>query len=150
MPINLLTNGSFELGESDWNGWTTWRKLTTLTAYHEQKSAQLTARAGLIVNHPHPDLALTAGETYRISGVIKTENLTGEGAYITLQWKKSSGIIREDKLPAKVVLGTTPWTEYAATFVAPAGTERLHLELIVGKGSGIAYFDDIKVEKVNP
>lgn len=89
------------------------------------------------------------GKEYRTAGAIKTEGVTGAGAYVLAEWRDgNNNLIRADKL--KAVTGTTAWQEYAAVLTMPAASEKLQIKLVTELGSGAACFDDVKVTLVAP
>jgi len=87
------------------------------------------------------------GVTYYVSGWLKTVNVTTY-AEIWLQFLDSGyGIISESEVGQAT--GSTSYTQYSDSLVAPAGTVILRIRLIFASGTGTAYFDDISVSTVD-
>lgn len=145
---NLLTNGGFEAGQTDWSGWGTNRRLTTLTAYTGTTAAEIVL-GGQPRYLRHADVAVTAGSSYRLRASLKTASLSTSRAYLEVKWRKSGGaLIRTDSFGQ--TSGTTDWKRLtSSTLVAPPETGKVEINLMTEAGSGTAYFDAVRMEKVN-
>lgn len=83
-----------------------------------------------------------AGKRYTVHGWIRTE-LTAGRATLTLAWFGGGKWLHEDSAPA--VTGTTPWVERTLTATAPARTDKVAVYLILNRGKGKAWFDDVSL-----
>jgi alpha-N-arabinofuranosidase len=97
------------------------------------------------------ELQLTPGQWYRFSGWVRTENLEPRGApvYGTFQIQQhgGQGLIAGGTNHA----GSTDWNEVAIYFQAPPdGRARCAVFFAgLGKGTGTAWFDDLKLERID-
>lgn len=98
------------------------------------------------------ELMVTPGAFYRLTGWVKTAGLKMGSARVvgTIQVQRShgEGVIAS----GPNTIGDTPWTRVAVPFTAPEdGRIRLCLFFAgFGRGAGTAWFDDLKMEEVNP
>lgn len=111
-------------------------------------------------------VAVEPNAHYELRGMVKTENVTGNGAYIEVYGVDESGGITEHIGHAKgSVSGTTDWTEMVAPFSTgaegrqrPGGAlegdaagrahERVCLFLRLEKSTGTAWFSGVEVRPV--
>jgi erythromycin esterase len=92
------------------------------------------------------DPAEVAGKRIRLSGFIRTEGVTGAGAYASLFWTAiAPGGTVFGETPVAGAQGTTPWTRYEVEVDVPANNTR-NLIGVRLYGNGTAWFDNLKVE----
>jgi len=97
----------------------------------------------------YQDLALKPGETYRLSGYIRTENLKDtHGVSLALMDANNWELFN---IHTQFISGTNEWTWVEKTFRIPPQTSKVLLMLrrFAGEGkiSGSAWFDDISIVK---
>jgi alpha-N-arabinofuranosidase len=98
------------------------------------------------------EVQLNTGHVYRLSGWVRTRRLAPEGAPVfgTLQAQRphGAGILATGENHG----GDTDWALVTAIFQAPpGGRTRICIFFAgFGKGRGTAWFDDIRLEEVNP
>jgi hypothetical protein len=90
-----------------------------------------------------------AGKTVRFTAWLKTRGVTGNG------WSKGTGLALTVYAGGQTVAGTnfrksafggtTDWTRHQTTVVAPAGTERVDIEISL-TGPGTVWVDDVSLE----
>jgi hypothetical protein len=97
-------------------------------------------------------LAVRAGGTVRVSAHVKTENVRREGLqqkvcglYVLFLGKSGTVLSRAETDSA---VGTLDWTALSGEFVAPPGTARAVLGILLGM-SGTAWFDDLKIQHID-
>ncbi len=97
------------------------------------------------------ELKLRAGHWYRFRGWVRTQGLVSQTASVCgtfqIQMPGGTGIIASGPNHQ----GDTDWTEVALDFEAPPGGQtRIAVFLTgFGKGTGTAWFDDLKLEEVD-
>ena len=145
---NLLVNGGFESGSLGTAppGWTTSANFTTAGSARTGSFSGRhlsSADAGYKVEQT---VAATAGETYALSAwanPIPTADTFS--VIIRVQWRTNSSAL------STVVIGKvnkrTPggWNNYAATLVAPAGTTRARVSMVVSSLKTTVNVDDISL-----
>jgi hypothetical protein len=106
---------------------------------------------GLIAVEQGP-LAVRAGGTLRVSAHVKTDNVRREGLqqkvcglYVLFLGKGGTVLSRAETDSA---VGTLDWTELSGEFVAPPGTARAVVGILMGM-SGTAWFDDLKIQRLD-
>ena len=153
---NLLKNASFELC---WNNppefWKQWSQncgakfifpepdRTGYTSVAIQMNAfdlyNPSPQAGWVQNTP-----VRGGQSYVISGWIKTENIRGkDGAIIVIKWKDSGNQWLSDTKLMDYIKGSTDWIVYTATVIAPANASFCTVGCYMVNCSGTAWYDDI-------
>ncbi len=85
---------------------------------------------------------LKAGESLKISGYIKTENLTGEGARLSLRTGTDTVSAQTD-----LISGTRDWTYVEKVFTAEEDVALKDLIYSLTWAQGTAWFQGVKVEK---
>ncbi|MFD0693010.1 polysaccharide lyase family 8 super-sandwich domain-containing protein [Paenibacillus sp. GCM10027628] len=171
--VNLMTNGSFEqtttVPDASWNGvtspapsgWGLWiptgsgkapNKTVNVTldssTYHEgSKSILFDAFATSRVSVNQSVTTVTAGKSYRLKVWVKTDNVTGTGAYFRTQYYNTSKV--GDGPASAKLLGTNDWTVQQVFMTIPAGVMRLVIEPFLETGKGKVWFDDISLEEYN-
>jgi alpha-N-arabinofuranosidase len=150
-----LKNPGFEAGSDDW-------ELTVYGAkpvvakdseiFHQGKCSLRVAAAELSDTALAQEVRLTPGQLYRLSGWVRTRGLDPHGAPVhgTLQVQNPAG--RSVIAGGTNHGGDTDWTEVVIYFEAPAGgLTRICLFFVgFGKGTGTVWFDDLKLETVDP
>lgn len=152
---NLLVNGSFETGTKGWES-SAWLK-------PPQSRVAFTAVDGVAADGTHSvqiaspeandaywsqSLTVKPNTTYRISGRIKTQNVThtaevfdaGANLGVLGSWDHTDGLF-----------GTRDWTFVSMTYdVGPASqlTVAARLGYSAGTTTGTAWFDDLRVEEI--
>lgn len=97
---------------------------------------------GLIVQNITTDIK----KIYKLSGWFKTENVSGAGVQIGVDWKDSNGKWISG-ISSKSINGTNGWT-YAEVICIPATTSSYAtICLKLNGNSGRVYFDDISFEE---
>jgi len=146
---NLLSNGGFESGQTDWSGWSTTKLWHTATAsepvFEGTKAAKVLLGGSATRILTHALTSVTAGRAYVVRAALKTASATGT-ASIQLLWKSAGGgTIRTDTFGATT--GTTSWTiKTSPVYTAPATAAKLQVRLVTSPGTGTAYFDGVRVE----
>ncbi|MHC4740110.1 MAG: hypothetical protein ACYS9Y_14470, partial [Planctomycetota bacterium] len=143
----LLVNPGFESGISPWSVTdANFCGVSNEDPYNGINSAKITGNNTWLLISQLIDPA-QEGVTYYVSGWMKTVdvNTTSE---IWFQFLDSGyGIISESLVGSAT--GNTAYTEYDDSFVSPTGTVILRVRLILGMGTGTAYYDDISVSTVD-
>jgi alpha-N-arabinofuranosidase len=150
-----LRNPDFESGQTNWS-------LHVYGARSKVTSDAQTKHGGnaaLRISAEEPsdtalgqELQLKPGQCYRFSGWVKTRRLDPAGAPVygtfQVQMPDGKGIIASGTNHE----GNSEWTEVPIHFVAPSdGRTRISLFFVgFGKGTGTAWFDDLKLEEVDP
>ena len=172
---NLITNGYGERGTSGSlpTGWTSGGGNDLEVAEDESRygsrSMKIDNSGGASNSYSYQDLSVVAGEAYRVSGWIKTTAMTasdaGHGA--TLNIDPVSGV-SGFTITSKTTDGADPgasepdigieadddahdWTYVECVFVPTGSDGTIRLYCVLGNGGiqdGIAWFDDVRVEKV--
>jgi hypothetical protein len=150
----LLKNRGFEAGL---NGWKTWSdnersqfEFDTDVAREGWQSFRLTT-ADSAEAVCYQEVMLKAEHWYRFSGWVRTRGLTSPGARLCGTYMISRGGGNTAIAAGRNYAGDTEWSEVRLTFRAPAGgLVRIHGILAAfGKGTGTAWFDDLKLVEVN-
>ena len=87
------------------------------------------------------------GERLRISGWVKTEGVKGTG-YAFLAYYPFSGERWVNPRDIAQVRGTTDWQQFVADFVVPYGVDRVEIRFGIYNATGTAFFDDVRVERI--
>ncbi|MDR6882047.1 polysaccharide lyase family 8 super-sandwich domain-containing protein [Bacillus sp. 3255] len=171
--VNLLNNGSFEQTtttlDANWNGvttpapvgWGLWiptgsgkapnqtvRVSLDSTIYHEgSKSILFDAFATSRVSVNQSVLTVTPGKSYRLKVWVKTENVTGTGAYFRTQYYNTSKV--GDGPASAKLLGTKDWTMQQVFMTIPSNVTKLVVEPFLETGKGKVWFDDMSLEEYN-
>jgi len=154
---SLLPNGSFEKvrdlprGGSATDG--QWRSASDRCTVVEEdpKEGRFVAKVDLPVGMTDPgahawlDLPAEPGKTYRISGWMRTRDVTGAGiAFIAIYQHDAAGKLVEHRDFAST-RGTTPWTFYTHAFTPKPQVARLHVFFGLYLAHGAAWFDDLRL-----
>ena len=144
-----FVNSNFERGEEGWR---------LKPAYSVQSGAGMNGSAGLVYENDDPDLPyafptasvdLKAGETYRYSAWVRTENLVsakGAGATIAIEWHDAEGRHLGGSY-SKGLKGTHDWTlvEGVTTAIPEKAASFTVVPYCTPGCTGRAFFDDIEV-----
>jgi hypothetical protein len=156
---NILQNPGFEVeDQAGWpTGWWTWSERTHFSldnniARYGSKSLRMTVQDpktyDVLIAQTVP---VIPGKSYNISAWIRTENVTGPGAQIFIEWNHRDGYWLGGEWNAQTITGTQEaWQFSGVTGVQipeeAATSANVYLRLIQGS-TGVAWFDDVVVEK---
>jgi hypothetical protein len=160
---NVVYNGDFEQGTSDLRGWTVSVGTTAYSAMSGGPSESGNAAEGIepeaignLGRLLHEvNARVIPGETYRLTGWIKTENVqTSGGVSIGVGTLNQDGAFVEGSFEEIIgsVTETTDWTPYdSGNFVLldHSGSNTVSIAIFfdfIGNGPGTAFFDDIVLE----
>ncbi len=152
--VESLKNPGFEAGTDDWSVHVYGAKPAIepdAQTAHEGKQSLRVSSAEPSDAALGQELMLAPGKLYRLHGWVRTRGLDPHGApvYGTFQIQKpgGSGVIASGTNHG----GDTDWTEVVIDFEAPAGGRTRIAPFFVGfgKGTGTAWFDDLKIEEVD-
>ena len=90
------------------------------------------------------NIPVQVGKAYIIGGWIRTEDIIGQdGARIIPNWRGpgNAGVISTEFMP--YLKGTTGWTYYQGSVIAPPGTTSCNICCYIGGCTGEVWFDDI-------
>ncbi len=155
---NLLQNPGFESG-SFAPGWEYYgdppgahSSIDETVAHSGRFSAKVSFDGTEDVNYGHivQKVKVVPGATYRLSGYIKTENLTTDsGALLEVQSSQSWTILSEG---TEVITGTHNWTYVERLFTVPPSTSEIIVILRriawAGPINGTMWFDDIALTPI--
>lgn len=125
--------------------WTTWSKFTRSNAViHSASFAgrfKSTANDGATIKQTVT--GLTAGTSYRFSGWVNIPATT-DAFTIKLQvvWQNSSGGTISTSTVKTYSAETSGWNQATGTLVAPAGTVRATIQMVVSSLNATIYVDD--------
>ncbi len=92
---------------------------------------------------------LTKGQTYTLSGYVKTSSVSvsGAGAYLYAGYFNSSGGYQTSR--SSYLRGTNDWTKLSVTFTVPADSTSttVYLYYMLYASSGTAWFDCLQLEE---
>ncbi|WP_198299610.1 DNRLRE domain-containing protein [Tumebacillus avium] len=99
------------------------------------------------------DVAVKPNTTYTLSGLIKTDNLTGANAFLNTMQLKADGMATANPYADNrysQLNGTQDWTERQLSFTTSADAVKVRVFLEVDHSttatSGAAYFDNLQLE----
>jgi hypothetical protein len=150
----LLKNRGFEVGLEGWRTWSdndrSQFEVDTDVAREGWKSLRLTA-ADSAEAVCYQEVMLKPEHWYRFSGWVRTRGLKSPGARLSGTYFISHGGGNTAIASGRNYAGDTEWTEVLIPFRAPAsGMVRIHGILAAfGKGTGTAWFDDLKLVEVS-
>ncbi len=146
---NMLKYSSFEAGASTLNGY--WSRtlssnhsfaFDTAERYLGAKSAKLTA-SGNGVSSVYTSSTLTPGQTYTLSAYVKTSNVTGDGAYLTVTGTDTNA--SSLKVTSTDNEFENDWKRLSVSFVA--NSSDCTVSLVLSASSGTVYFDAVQLEE---
>ncbi|MFD0867686.1 Ig-like domain-containing protein [Paenibacillus residui] len=153
-PDNLLQNGGYEVESGGIPaGWTPYRfsgnpefTVDDTIAKEGNRSFRIHAaepsRASLYQNVLIPDEL--KGRHFKFSQWIKTENVTGSGAFNRMFLINQNGGRTGDLIELKKVQGTADWIQIEGTIFVPkdSAVAGVKIENFLETGTGTAWFDD--------
>ncbi|MDR6553364.1 polysaccharide lyase family 8 super-sandwich domain-containing protein [Paenibacillus qinlingensis] len=169
--VNLMTNGSFEQAatttDANWSsasapvGWGLWIPtgsgkapnktvnvtLDNTTAHEGSKSVLVDAFATSRVSINQTVTSVAAGRSYRLKMWLKTENVTGTGAYFRTQFYNASKVGDGPSTPKLV--GTNDWKMQQVFMTIPTNATKLVIEPFLETGMGKVWFDEVSLEEYN-
>ncbi len=166
---SLLPNGGFEEidGSNDPDSWFGTR--LPGTAGHYVLASSSVAHSGkrsavVEIGTSHPDMRVDynwtavakgwkAGETYELSGWIKTENAKGPGFIMAQCWSEDEKRILGYSQKACEVRGTTDWTRVSTLLKVPEGTGVVRIRAGLtsqGNKGAKAWLDDVSLVLASP
>lgn len=95
---------------------------------------------------PH---APALGRTLRLTGWIRTENVSAGSAGLWLRVDGGGRILQLDNMSQRGARGTTPWTRYVVELPVDSGATGVCFG-VLHPGSGTAWFDSLRLEVVGP
>lgn len=93
------------------------------------------------------DAAGFHGQRVRLSGLTKTEEMTGGYAGLWLRIDTAGGLISLENMAGRGAVGTSDWTHFQVEGVVDPATERLVFGALF-PGGGTAWFDDPALEAI--
>lgn len=157
---SLLQGGGFEQGatvpvggplvEGKWRRTSEHASVVGESPQEGRYCAKTTAPYGEGSLNPqfHLDLAAEPMTVYRLSGWIRTDQVTGRGmAFLALyQYDAEGELVTFSDFAS--VHGTTDWQRYDYRFTPDAGVVRLHVKAGLYEANGTAWFDDVRLGDV--
>ncbi len=147
---NLLTNGSFEQGKTDWTGWGTSKQLVTETAYAGANSLKFIlddVRVARAVEHD-PMANLPTGK-YQLRAAVRSD-LVGptSSVWLFIEWRDAQRNLLGTTTVGQTYGTTTGnWVpKSSGVMTPPAGTSRVNIS-VRALGTGTAYVDDVRLER---
>jgi len=149
-----LQNSGFESGTDGWSTHVYGARSTIesdSTITHGGKKSLRISAAEPSDTALGQELILHAGHWYRLHGWVRTRSLDPRGAPVfgtfQIQMPGGAGIIASGTNHQ----GDSDWSEVTIDFAAPPGGRTRIAVFFVGfgKGTGTAWFDDLKIEEVN-
>lgn len=158
---NLFTNGGFETTASNaaWEGgvaaagWTRYVFTGTpvfasdsAVAHSGTRSVRIGATAAAR-GTVYQQVAVAVGKTYRISGWMKTENVSNKALVRFQVPRTSGGALLVNFAEAK---GSTDWTRFETTVTIPSDATlpaTIKVEAFLENSTGTVWFDDFAIEE---
>ena len=162
--VNLVANPSFEEGDGtgvpagwvvDWHNlrdrlgrwqWDGAFPRESRIAHSGTRSAKLmwTPEEGMEWRQRWPDaVAVEAGQRYRLSGWVKTQDATGE-SYLALQLHRRNNE-ETGEHRSKPVSGTSDWRALSLEVGIPEGAEKARVVCRSDANEGAVWFDDVSL-----
>jgi alpha-N-arabinofuranosidase len=155
-PI-ALANAGFESAEAH-QGWSLHvygeqpKTALDTTVRHEGRQSLRIAAGGPSDAALGQELTLRPGRWYRLTGWVRTDRLDPRGSptcgTFQIQWPGGQGVVTSGKNHP----GTNDWTKETLYFSPPPGDGRTRIAIFFvgyGKGTGTAWFDDLKLEEID-
>lgn len=142
--FNLLENGSFENGLEFWQYYGATPTVSTEAAWGGTRSVKLTHTSNRSSNI-RQGVNVYGGEPLTFSGMVKTENVNGTGAYFIIEYYNSlSQLITGATVQTGFTTGTQDYTRLTCVADVPAEAAWCKVQAIL-EGTGAVYFDDLKL-----
>ncbi|MBT2757912.1 RHS repeat protein [Mesobacillus foraminis] len=144
--FNFVENSGFEWGEYIWQtgGTPNAVNFTSESKWSGSKSVKIDLTTNGDGWVESIDIPLKNDGPFTLSGFIKTDNLTGTGARIEIDYYDSMGQLL-DYATTKLVTGTQDFTRHAISTTPPTNAVKARVSSVVWSATGIVYFDDIKL-----
>ena len=154
----LLTNGDFELNPINANGWNTqdWNGNASFTwATDYTHGGSYSAKVGgTDINAGYnkdgaTKISVSPNTTYTLTGWVKTDSVSGTGAWVWMEQQDSLGYISGTRWDSTQFTGTNDWTKVTYTFTTVSNA--LNMDVYINlNGSGTAWFDDLTLVQGTP
>lgn len=148
---SLTLNSSFDDGLDGWETWTPAGSpeiaIDTEVYQSAPHSARVTGFAptdrAALVQRPQVE----GGQFYTLSAWIKTEDVSGNMAYLRVQFNDADNAALKTRPHLLIgrLQGTHDWTLLQETFLIPPGTGSLIVEPFLDAAQGTVWWDDIKL-----
>ncbi|WHY20831.1 polysaccharide lyase family 8 super-sandwich domain-containing protein [Paenibacillus sp. G2S3] len=168
---NLILNGSFENTTSALNatwtgvtdsapvGWSLWVptgsgkgtnktaniKIDAGTAHDGTRSMLFDAFSTSRISINQGVTSVIPGKSYRLKVWLKTDNVTGQGAYFRTQYYNTAKV--GDGPSSPKITGTHDWTLQQVLLTMPANATKLVIEPFLETGKGKLWIDDVVLEE---
>jgi hypothetical protein len=128
------------------DAWGTWVNFTrSNTAVHNGNFSgrfQSTANDGAGIKQSVA--GLTAGATYHLSGFVNIPSTTDAFTFqLQVIWKDSTGATISTAIVKTYTAATTGWDQASAALVAPTGTVKADVRMVVSNLNATIYVDDV-------
>ncbi|MBS4206888.1 polysaccharide lyase family 8 super-sandwich domain-containing protein [Bacillus sp. FJAT-50079] len=141
-----------QLGAANWSVW----KPTGNPVVSISEDAAHTGNYGLKISSEEngraavsQDVSVIGGKTYQLSTWLKTEDIvSGQGARIRVVLYEGSQQL--DLLYSNRLTGTHDWTQIKMDVKVPVHADSIRVQLFFETGTGVAMFDDVSLELINP
>ncbi len=150
--FNFLDNSSFEKQSPEPSKWSSAGGNTSMPPDADSYSGSYDAQ----INQPSSGssyfesqsvLPMVAGQSYTLTGFMKTGSITGGGGRFHILVSDSSGHLTTEPTTSYVTTQNTNWTKYVLAFQSPVnGTAKLRLE---STAIGLVKFDNIRFSQGN-
>lgn len=147
---NLLENGSFEYGTKNWPTTTNW----SIEATGGRVAPGCMKVTGITARHFGPvsgsRIVHEAGDTYRLSGWVRTTATTGHRGELCFYWYAANGAFISNK-NFMIPDATSEWQYYSFLHAPPATAASFSVRPVVTMANAADeyYFDDLAVVKAS-
>lgn len=143
---DYVDNGSFEFGGWAWltGGATGATSTTTDAAFGGAYSLKISLTSTNSAYRRSERIGVRPGEPLTLSGLIKTADATGDGAFVQIQYYTASGTYISG-MRTKSVTGTTDWARYAFATITPSNVGYARVSAWLSNGTGTAWIDNVKL-----
>jgi RHS repeat-associated protein len=144
--VDYVDNSSFEYGGDWWfaGGTSGAVSITKDTAFGGAASAKVTLASSATAYIFSDGIGVRAGEPLTLSGLVKTTDVAGSGAWVQIQYYDSAGTYLGATRTAATA-GTGDWTRYATITTPPTGSAYARVYGLLSKSTGTALFDNLKL-----
>ena len=143
---NLLTNGNFEQGKTDWKNFGTNRTVLTGSSKCRGGSGRCLKVDGGSYRHvDHINISVSPYQSYDFSGYVKVVNRTSGDFRFLVKWFNGSTLIGSGQEFGRQSSNTSGYVKKTATLKAPSNATRMQIQLVKTKTNtgSIGYFDAI-------